>query len=87
MPKPGYNSYGIPGAYMWRLYKDQPELELRDNVDEIVIDIKNELNIQQCITCIAFDYRAKELLINDNGDLVDNWEEIVKQLKNEWFND
>lgn len=85
--KIGYNSYGIPGASMWQLYKDQPVLELKDNVDEIVIDIKNKLNIPQCITGIPFDERAKELLIDDNGDLVSNWEGILEQLKSEWPNE
>lgn len=85
--KIGYNSYGIPGAYMWRLYKDQTVLELRDNIDEIVIEIKNELNIPQCITGIPFNERAKELLIDDNGDLVSNWEEILEQLKSEWLDE
>lgn len=80
---PGYNCYGIPSSYMWRLYDENGVLN--DNVDEIVIDIKNEFNIPHCITGIPFDDRAKELLINSNGDLADNGEEIIEQLKSEWL--
>jgi hypothetical protein len=80
--KPGYNSYGIPGGAVWRLYDENGAL--KENYMDIVAQTKKQWGIPEVIIGIPWDERAKTLLIDENGNLVDNWKGIIYDLKIEW---